>query len=98
MKSSFKLFAFLIITTLLVTLTLGVASSAGTPVVTPGTNPAAINLGAVRYREFKTGPNEEAYLEVPDLDTGGSHRTQIDLAWGVLTRSRLLMILYPINS
>ena len=83
MKLLFKLIAFLLMTTSLVTLTLGVAFSAGTPVVTPGTNPAAVNLGAVRYREFKTGSNEEAYLGVPDLDTGGSHRTQIDLSWGV---------------
>jgi hypothetical protein len=83
MKSLFKLIAFLILTTSLVALTLGVAFSAGTPVVTSGTNPAAVNLGAVRYREFKTGTNDEVYIGVPDLDTGGGHRTQTDLTWGV---------------
>ncbi len=48
MKLSLKMIALFIIITSLVTLTLGVAFSAGTPVVSPGTNPAAVNLGAVR--------------------------------------------------
>jgi hypothetical protein len=59
----------------------GSAFSAGTPIVNPGTDPAAYHLGAVRFREFTSGGNEELYLGVPDLDLGGLHRTQMNITW-----------------
>jgi hypothetical protein len=81
MKPSLKIFAMIIMITALVIMTIGSAFSAGTPVINPGTIPAAVLLGAVRYREFKTGPNEEIYLGIPDLDSGGAYLTQNDLNW-----------------
>ena len=76
-----KIYSFLLIFLFITALWNGAAFSAGTPVVNPGTNPAAYHLGAVRLREFTSGGNEELFLGVPDLDLGGVHRTQMNLTW-----------------
>jgi hypothetical protein len=76
-----KKIPFLLIFLLTTALWSEVAFSAGTPVVIPGTDPAAYHLGAVRFREFTSGGNDELYLGVPDLDLGGFHRTQMNLTW-----------------
>ena len=68
-----RLLTLLLILLLITALWSEVAFSAGTPVVNPGTNPAAYHLGAVRLREFTSGGNYELYLGVPDLDLGGAH-------------------------
>lgn len=57
------------------------AYSAGTPVVTPGTEPAAVHLGTVRFREFTSGGNSEVFLGVPDIDLGGDYRSETNLTW-----------------
>jgi hypothetical protein len=73
----FCMMVFLVLTTL----SSGVALSAGTPVVSPGVDPDAVNLAVVRYRELITGSEREIYLGVPDLGDGGAHRTEEDLDW-----------------
>ena len=57
------------------------AYSAGTPVVIPGTDPAADHLGTLRFREFTSGGNNEVYLGVPNLDLGGAHHSEMNLTW-----------------
>ncbi|MFL7893502.1 MAG: hypothetical protein AB8I56_15695 [Anaerolineales bacterium] len=81
MKFFFKFVSFIVISLALVGMTLGVAFSAGTPVVTPGTDPSAVLLGGVRYRELATGNDAEVFLGVPDLGDG-THRSQTNLTWG----------------
>lgn len=78
-----KIFKFttIIILFLIISLSGIVVYSAGSPVVHPGTNPAAVKLGAVRFRELATGNNKEVFLGVPDLDNG-TYVTQTDLVWG----------------
>ncbi|HUV27979.1 MAG TPA: hypothetical protein VMW34_11500 [Anaerolineales bacterium] len=81
MKLSMKLFAFLVIFLAMITMSLGVALSAGTPVVSPGSDATAVHLGSLRYRELATGNDAEVFLGVPDLGDG-TRRTQTDLTWG----------------
>ncbi len=77
MKLSLKLFSFVVLSLALITMTLGVALSAGTPVVTPGSDPTAVHLGGVRYRELATGNDAEVYLGIPDLGDAG-RRTETE--------------------
>ncbi|MGW8226631.1 MAG: hypothetical protein ACWGOY_12905 [Anaerolineales bacterium] len=81
MKFLFKFVSFIVISLALVGMTLGVALSAGTPVVIPGFDPTAVLLGGVRYRELATGNDDEVFLGVPDLGDG-THRSQTNLVWG----------------
>ena len=81
MKLSLKLLSFVVLSLALITMTLGVALSAGPPVVTPGNDPDALHLGGVRYRELATGGEHEVFLGVPDLGDE-IRRTQTDLTWG----------------
>lgn len=81
MKSSLRFLTLAVIIATLITMTLGVALSAGPPVVTPGADAAAVHLGAVRYRELATDNDNNVFLGVPDL-TDPARRTQTDLIWG----------------
>jgi len=81
MKLSLKLLSFVVLSVSLIAMSLGVALSAGPPVVTPGSDPTAVHLGAVRYRELVTGNDAEVYLGIPDLGDAG-RRTETDLTWG----------------
>ena len=81
MKLSLKFLTFVVLSVALLAMSLGVALSAGTPVVTPGSDPSAVHLGAVRYRELATGNDAEVYLGIPDLGDAG-RRTETDLIWG----------------
>jgi hypothetical protein len=81
MKLSLKFLSFVVLSAALLAMSLGVALSAGTPVVTPGSDPSAVHLGAVRYRELATGNDKEGYLGIPDLGDAG-RRTETDLTWG----------------
>jgi hypothetical protein len=81
MKLSLKLFSFVVLSAALLAMSLGVVLSAGTPVVTPGSDPTAVHLGAVRYRELATGADSEVYLGIPDLGDA-ARRTETNLTWG----------------
>jgi hypothetical protein len=81
MKFSLKFLTLVVIVTTLITITLGVGLSAGTPVVSPGADATAVLLGAVRYRELATGGDDEVYLGIPDLGDA-TRRTQTNLTWG----------------
>ncbi|MCJ7536555.1 MAG: hypothetical protein MUO57_13585 [Anaerolineales bacterium] len=81
MKLPFKIIILFTLSLALVTMSLGVAFSAGTPVITPGYEPDAFHLGGVSYRELATGGEKEVYLGVPDLGDA-ARRTQTDLTWG----------------
>lgn len=74
-------FILLLISLILFALFPGYAYSAGSPTVIPGTDPAATHLGAVNFREFTSGGNEEIFLGVPDLNLGGANRTVQHLTW-----------------
>lgn len=80
MKLSWKVISFSFLSIALIAMSLGVAF-AGTPVVTPGTDPSAVLLGGVRYRELATGNDSEVFLGIPDLGDAG-RRTETDLTWG----------------
>ncbi|UCE00698.1 MAG: hypothetical protein JSV42_08300 [Chloroflexota bacterium] len=81
MKHPLRLFTLSVNIILLLTVSLGVAFSAGTPVVSGGTNPAAILLGGVRFRELATANDNNIYLGIPDLGNA-AQRNQIGLTWG----------------
>ncbi len=81
MKLSLKFLSFVVFSVALIAMSLGVALSAGTPVVTPGSDPSAVHLGAVRYRELATGADSEVYLGIPDLGDA-ARRTETNLTWG----------------
>lgn len=71
-----------LVLSLLLTITLGVALSAGTPVVSPGSDPSAVHLGGMRFRKLASGPGgSEVYLGVPDLGDI-TRRTELNLVWG----------------
>jgi hypothetical protein len=81
MKNPLKISLFVLLSLALITMSLGVALSAGTPVVTPGADPSAVIIGGLRYRELATGNDAEVFLGIPDLGDAG-RRTQTDLTWG----------------
>ena len=80
MKLTLKTLSFIVLIMALLSLTIGVAF-AGTPVVTPGTDPTAVILGGVRYRELASGNDAEVFLGIPDLGDAG-RRTETNLTWG----------------
>ena len=80
MKLSWKVISTSFLSIALIAMSMGVAF-AGTPVVTPGTDPSAVLLGAARYRELATGNDSEVFLGVPDLGDA-THRTETNLTWG----------------
>jgi hypothetical protein len=82
MKLSLRFLTLAVIIATLTTITLGVALSAGPPVVTPGADAAAVHLGAVRYRELATDNDNNVFLGVPDLADPTHNSTQTDLIWG----------------
>jgi hypothetical protein len=81
MNFSLKFVAFILISFTLITYSLGVALSAGTPIVTPGSDPAAQHLGGLIYRDLTTGKASDFYLGIPDLDDS-THRTQVYFDYG----------------
>ncbi len=84
MKSVHKAFiVFLILALTFPLLPTSSGQSAPDPVVTEGTNPFAIMVGAVRYRAFKEGipdSDPEVYLGVPNINSP-QRRTEMDLQW-----------------
>jgi hypothetical protein len=81
MNSAVKSLSLIMISFLLVTMSLGAALSAGTPVVTPGSDPTAQHLAGLVYRELTTGKGSNFYLGIPDLNDS-THRTQLYFDWG----------------
>ena len=79
MKLSWKVFSLLVLSIVLIGMSIGVAF-AGPPVVSPGTDPSAVLLGGVRYRELATGNDPEVFIGVPDLGDA-ARRTGADLTW-----------------
>lgn len=79
-KNSFALILVFFVLSL-VLINASTAFTAGDPTVLPGTNPSAVNVGAVRYRSLKTLSDKEVYLGVPDLGVA-TNRTSLDLTWG----------------
>lgn len=82
MKLSVKILTLIVFIAILIAMTLGVALSAGPPVVTPGADAAAVHLGAVRYRELAPDNDKNVFLGVPDLADPTHDSTQTDLIWG----------------
>lgn len=86
MKVQLKLGISFFLLFFLTTITLNVAFSTGTPVVTPGSNSSAVLLGAVKFRNLSnssSNPNQkEFYLGIHDLESGGAYRVDTDLTWG----------------
>jgi hypothetical protein len=80
MKFTVKLLLPLLLIAALLTMTLGVALSAGPPIVNPGVDGTAVLLGAVRYRKLATVNDNNIYLGVPDL-ADATHRTQTGVVW-----------------
>lgn len=82
MKYISRSLAVFLAVTLLLTIALESALSAGPPVVTPGSDAAAVHLGGMRFRKLASGPGgSELYLGVPDL-SDAARRTAADLVWG----------------
>ena len=82
MKKGVSVFCLLLI--LLVgipSLTIGVASPSDDLVVTPGTDPTAILLGAARYRSFANVNPPEVFLGVYDLSASRPHRESGTVIW-----------------
>jgi len=77
-------------------LNVSIASPSDVPVVTPGTDPTALLLGAARYRSFDNVNPPEVFIGVYDLGAGRPYRASGSATW--TGQNDLTLVYDPTNN